>query len=499
MIQQRNIFIFLMLSFVFAFANAKVVTWSIPPKYNKLDRYYNEIYIYEQDGKLGLVVPGGAELLSAEYDEITHFINGYALACKKVGDRRLLKKIVGEDGSVTNISRAYYLPKGHYVSEGVLVVIDGSTGMYGYISTNGQIVVNCQFDNALPFKEKRAPVKIGNYYRFITKNYDSNQAGSMLRVDFHNGEMTRATCFLNGQAAVAYNNDFALINASGKKIKNISKTEYRQIQKKNNASNAPSDKGFEEDCKVARYLEGDRYGLIEGEEVILLPQIEEFKNLYSDNMLITKHNGLYGLLKLAFGSVEVEARSVGEDANLIEVDRDGKASEILLNLNISSNISNTKLYLDFGDGRFEDVFIDTNGGMQSHNFTPKFPDDAESCTIRAKLYGNDLLLKEFEQSFAIEYPIILRISDLGPEEDIRADETDSATIYSTIYNDSKKHITVDVTWSTDNVTRSVTIPAHGSKTVSTTLTVTTDFTKEITVSLSTGESISKTFYFEKYF
>lgn len=77
---RRNITLTLMTVLAFATANAKTASWDILPKYEKLNRYYNDIYAFQKNGKWGLVKSGNKEILPASCDFITPFTNGYALA-----------------------------------------------------------------------------------------------------------------------------------------------------------------------------------------------------------------------------------------------------------------------------------------------------------------------------------------------------------------------------------------------------------------------------------
>ena len=110
-----------------------------------------------------------------------------------------------------------------------------------------------------------------------------------------------------------------------------------------------------------------------------------------------------------------------------------------------------------------------------------------------------MVLTDNTQHFSISYPIKLRVSVPGPKE-ARANENDDATVYSTIYNDSNKSVTVTATWSNGS-SSSVSIPAHGSKTIRTIFKVHDDFSKNVSISLSTGEraSTSTPINFKKFF
>lgn len=498
MILRRNILIIIMIILAFAFANAKIATWSIHPKYEKLQRYSEDIYAFQQNGKWGLVRCGDKEILPANFDYITPFINGFALAGVKEGNRYLLGKIIDESGTTYSPSNKFYLPSNYqYASDGKLVVVN-SNGKYGYINTDGSIAIKCQFNNAFPFKEGWAPVKQGNYTKYISERYDTNPSNSVLSVDFHYGEMTMSSCFSNGKAVVAYNRDFALIGINGQKIKKLNEANFKQLYKKNNDSGSSSN-DFNEILKYNVFTENGKYGLKENETVVIKPQFDSFASQYNDGTLLAIHNGKYGLIKISDEEIEITAYAQGKNPNEIEVDRKGHLKPITVDYNIPSNISTPKVLVDLGNGIYRNLteLGFGNGKDKPFSIIPVIEKNAESCIIKVAIENDGIVLADFVKTYAVDYPIILRVSSPGPST-IRANENDYATISSIIFNDSRKQVTVNATWSTGkHVT--ITIPAQSSKTISETVHVTTNFTKDISLSLSTGEKAHSTINFQTFF
>lgn len=495
----RNILIAIMTVLAFVTTNAKIVTWSIHPKYEKLHRYYGDIYAFQQNGKWGLVQSGDRELLPANCDFITPFVNGYALAGVKDGNRYLLENIIDESGTVFVPSDKFYLPSNNqYVSDGKLVVINNS-GKYGYITTDGRIVIKCQFDNALPFKEGWAPVKQGNYTKYISETYDKTPSHSILTVDFHYGEMTLSSCFSNGKAVVAYNKDFVLIGSNGQKVKKLSETEFKQLYKKNNAPSGSSSNGFSETSKYSVAVENGKSGLKEGETIIVKPQFDSFVSQYNDGTILTRLNGKYGLLKITDGEIDIATSIQGQNLDELKIDRKGHLPSITVKYTMPSAIQNPKVLVDYGDGVYHDLTssVTGNGFGKSLSMTPIVEKNAESCRIKVAIEHDGILLADIEKTFSVCYPIRLRVSSPGPST-IRANENDHATFSSTIFNDSNKQVTVTATWSTGKSV-TVTIPAQGSRTISDTVSVTKNYTKDVGVTLSTGERAHSTIEFQTFF
>lgn len=428
---RRIILLSIMSVLAFATANAKIASWDITPKYEKLNRYYNDIYAFQQNGKWGLVQSGNKEIIPASCDFITQFTNGYALAGTKDGNSYLLEYVIDEDGSVFNMTDKYYLPSSNqYVSDGKLVVVN-KNGKYGYITPDGRPIIKCQFDYALPFKEGWAPVKQGNYTKYISENYDRNPSKSILTVDFHYGEMTLASSFSNGKAVIAYNTDFALIGKNGQKIRKLKEAEFKQLYKKNNASSGSESTGFQEISGFNTITQNGRGGLKDGEKIVLIPQFDSFPAQYSDGAIMTVANGKYGILKISEGDV-----SISSTVNQVDIDRKGNALPVQINCNIPISSSATKLSLDLGDGIFVDLSdkLSNNGGTEAIMVTPIIANNAESCVIKGFVESNGIKLTEFEKSFQLiilsdcefQLPALLQL------EPMKAIWQHSALLFSTI-------------------------------------------------------------------
>ena len=502
---RRNILIIIMTIFAFVTTNAKIAIWSIHPKYEMLQRFYVDIYAFQQNGKYGLVRSGDQELLPAKYDFITPYINGYALAGRKVENRYLLECIINVSGRVSVPSDRFYLHlsaknHSHYVSEGKIVVIN-SRGKYGYITADGRQIIKCQFNKALPFKEGWASVQKGNgYTQYINEKYDKNPSHSILPVDFHYGEMTMSSCFSNGMAVVAYNQDFALINDKGQKVKNLNKADFLQLYKKYNAPLAALANDFRESSKYSVFIENGKSGLKEGGAIIVKPQFDSFSTQYSDETLLTMKNGKYGLLKIVEGDIDIRASVKGGNSNELVVDRRGNLPSITIDYNIPSNLSAPKCLVDLGNGIYQDAasMVSNSSVGKSLTITPIIAKNAEACIIKALVENDGIVLADFERSFTVSYPIVLRVSSPGPSYIRAADERNVGTVNSTIFNDSGKEVTVTATWSTGK-TETITIPAHSRRTIYATVQINANGTRNISISLNTGESAHARITLERFF
>lgn len=494
------IILYIITILAFADASAKTVSWAIYPKYDKLSRYNSDIFVFQQNGKWGMVKPGNVEILPASYEYITPFVNGYALVGTKEGSQYLLQAIVSENGEVSTPDEKLYLSSSNqYISDGKLVV-SNHNGKFGYINPSCQIVIKCQFDKALPFKEGWAPVKQGNYFKYINETYDRNPSRSILVVDFHYGEMTLASCFANGRAVIAYNKDFALISTNGQKIKKLNETEFKQTYKNNNSAPKESD-SFNYSKDYIEYLENGLYGLKHGDELIVRAQFNSFPAQYSDGYVIANKNNRQGLLLVSDDNYILDIESVSGSKSELRVDRKGNVEGINLNISIPQLRNNLKLMVDCGKGTMQDFTsqLAVEGTVAKVAIAPSPIANAEKCKINARLENDGIIVTEVNNDFTLSYPIKLRVSQPKAISS-KANENDNVIIYSNIYNDSNKEVSVKATLSAkQTISQFYTIPPHGNVRISLTEHITTAQNLTTTISLSTGEKASSTIHFDTYF
>lgn len=476
-----------------ATADAKVASWAVAPQYSDLARFHDNLFTFSSNGKYGILRSDGTILLQAENDAIWPFVNGYSIVGKKEGGRYMLAAVVTENGEVLPIRPGFYLPpKCKYFSEELLAVSDRS-GKFGYIDPVGELTVKCQFDDALPFKEGLAPVQLQNgLWRYIDKR------GRHLIVDFKNGDLTDASCFSGGNAAVGYNDAYALINSYGEQVRKLKAPEFETLYKEFNASPAAAPAGFSVITRYTPYSENGVSGLKEGARVALLPQFESFGEQYSDGLVIASKNGRQGLLSLSDSEVTFKPMVGGKATTLIEVDRKGVIPQMTVEIPVPSEAADFRVMLDDGSGSYSDVTSSASraGQTMSVAFTPAIADGAETGAIRLTASNGDILLAQESFGLTVEYPVILRVSKPGPAS-VRANSDDMASVSATVHNDSRKSVTVTATWSTG---KSVTLnlAPNSSKTLGLSLSVTQPFTRDIRLSLDTGESASSTIHFEPF-
>lgn len=516
MISKSNILTALLAVFAFACADAKVAIWSVPPQYQKLQRYSGDLYLFENNGKWGVVKEGGSVILSAKYDFITPIVNGYAVAGSKEGKRFRLESIFSTAGETCRVPDPYYLAVGRgadysYFSEDKLVVIN-ENDKYGYLDTYGNMAVDCQFDDALPFKEGFAPVKVGNYYRYITEDYDKSHNRNTLNVDFAYGELTDAGCFSDGVAPVAHNKKCALINKRGKRVKKIKEAEFLKACEAHNAAPESGELAPQTTARYTVYEENGKSGLKKGAEIILYPQFDRFSEIYSDGSALAYVNGRQGLLRIFDADIRVEVKGSGPQGETIEKDRKGNVQPVTVLCEIPGILENPKIMVDAGNGQLTDrtsAFAHSDN-VWSLSLKPLLKGNSGSVNIRVVVDNAGVTVADKTQTLSATTVNAvsstktssrsssgLRVSKPGPEKS-RANADGNAVVSSTIHNDSDSTVTVSGKWS-NGAKFSVTVPAHGSKTVSTAFPVQKKFIKNVSISLNTGKQAQATITFIPYF
>lgn len=483
----------------FAGAEAKTVRWSIPPAYEKLSRHHSDLFLHERNGKWGMIRVDGKEVLPAQYDFITDFVNGYALAGVKDGASYQLQHIISPSGEVVDLKERYYVAlSAPNFSEGKLAVVNRE-GKYGYIGPMGQVIVRCQFDGALAFNQGWAPVKQGSYFKYISEDFDRNPSKNVMAVDFHYGDMTFAGCFCNGKAPVAYNKDYALIDLSGRKVKSISKDEFNNTCVNN--SNAPKDAdGFTLSNNYKEFSQGSLCGLKQGDQVVAIPQFGAIGTQYADDYIIASQKGKQGLLRVENGNYAIDLMPSSGPGSELEVDRKDNIEKVELRLSMPSQARDLKLMVDAGDGNIVDAasLLQLSGNAGALLIAPVVAENAETCNISVSLESDGIIVAQGDKKFDIIYPIKLTVAKPAAVS-AKADENDNVTIYSNVYNGSNKPVTVTVTLTAkQSVSNTYTIQPHSSVRISLTEKITSAQTVNTSVSLSTGERAADSLYLEPF-
>lgn len=484
-------------------ALAGTILWAAQPEYQDIQRYYGDIFLFKKDGKFGMINADGKIQIPVQYDFITPFYNGYALVGKNSGGVLRLDKIISEkDFSVTSLSIPYYLHKDYPVfSNGLLIVIN-SKGKYGFITPAGKEIIKCEYNDALPYKEGWAPVKKGKLWKFVHPT-DNPAKPRKLLVNFNNNDITMTSPFERGRAVVAYNTDCAVINPQGEKVQKITADDFKKYRADFTALNPT--KSFAQDFSsrqsktYSAYRDGSGlYGISDGKSTVASPQFTGVNQIFDDDLAIVSTSTGLGLVKIIDGQITSSFRNASSaSSDRIKADKNGNPEEITFTFSIPAAIgfSNGSVMIDPGNGNFVNMTgkVSANGTKRSVTFRPVLADGAKEVTVKARVTANGVNIPA-EQRFSVSRKAPIRIAGPSPAR-VRANENKAASVHATIYNDSDYEVSVSCSWTKGNIT----IPAHGSKTVSRAYSnITTSHVKTVSITVD-GVTKSASIQFDPYF
>lgn len=238
---------------------AQTVSWLSRPEYLSVMPFSNKLYKVSTYNYQAIVNGRGRTITTA--DSITFLTNGYALALAQFGDRYLLKGIINREGGFTQFRGEYYATDMSFFSEDKCLVVN-KKGKFGYIDPAGNIIINCNYQSAEPFRGGAA---------FVMKP----KKGGFIKVNYEEGYINA-----RGEDSEAPSPDAPdPILTANKPFKPTYNTTYAV---------------YEENGKKGYMVNGD----------ILLPAQLEEAGLFADGQAIVKMGGKYGILQYLSGSID---------------------------------------------------------------------------------------------------------------------------------------------------------------------------------------------------
>lgn len=362
----------------------QTVQWSVTP--DGIENASKPV-CFRSAGKVGMRGPSGAEILPAVYDSITPFQGGYALAIQNVGKRGLIKALVREgDGDVTELAEELYATRYSFFSEGKMCVSDASR-QQGFLSTDGNLIIPCQYKTVHPFSEGLASV---TYQTGKDKEnvYYINETMNEISVEPGYGEVIFGSSFVNDRAVVyTINRKGYTINRRGRDLgryKASVEEAYKQARKssfyamtertqsqQNTEEVLPPDPGY------IVYEEGGNYGYKTSDGRVVVPaqfnQAEPFRGGIANVWLGDKNGKLRLIPEGSFsGKMEKTQLAVGKD---------GKAEEARFKLTIPEGLKDANLVLRVFDEQGTELDVKSQVASGEHRvftFQPKIAKGVKS-------------------------------------------------------------------------------------------------------------------------
>lgn len=176
-------------------AQKQSVDWLVKPEYSNMKYFGPDMYKITKDGKVGIMSTRGDIILRPEYDAINLFYEGRAVFVNKTQKGWKVEGVLTEEDSVYYTRGDYYLLNSYmFYSEGFLPVSDGN-GRYGYLDEECRQAFPFTTDQVRPFSEGFAAVGSKETFHWI--NTDGEQILPRLR---NGGTPYGGTNFYNGKA-----------------------------------------------------------------------------------------------------------------------------------------------------------------------------------------------------------------------------------------------------------------------------------------------------------
>lgn len=215
-------------------AQGQSARWAIEPKYESIMPFAEGLYKANTYNSQSIFRSNGKEIIEA--DSITFLTNGYALALVQDGGKYLVASIIDKKGNIVDVRVQVYAGDYTFFSEDKCAVCT-KKGRYGYINPSGNLVIDCIYSSARPFREGVASVGkpkkgfkgfVDNLNKAMNKNttvvagpsayIDAN--GVELPLSAEVGTPVIASSFYGGQAYVQSDNGREFfINKSGQVTK----------------------------------------------------------------------------------------------------------------------------------------------------------------------------------------------------------------------------------------------------------------------------------------
>mgnify|MGYP000224625550 CR=1 FL=1 len=318
MMHKLNVWMWLICGLCFVLqAKAQSAKWIIKPYYDSVVRYADGIYKVSSGNKVGVINSDGEVVVSVSADSITAMSEDCALVLNRTEDGDYqLTNILHRDGKATPITEEYYVKAYPFFSEGRLPVYN-KRKKYGYMDSNGKLVISCAYSSAYPFSEGWAAVGKGKgllgigvdliktgkeKFSYIDKD------GKALSLQADLKDITMGTSFKNGEALVVTKDGrYCFIDTSGRVIRTDNNVTL-SFDKKHALGSEDDFEVFDAIADVvydgpSTFVQDGLYGYKSGARVILPCQFNEAMP-FSKGYAIAAKGQKFGVLKLtrsAFG------------------------------------------------------------------------------------------------------------------------------------------------------------------------------------------------------
>lgn len=383
--------------------NSQTAQWAVRPSSAQIENYGNLLKI-RKGGKCGLSDMNGNEIVSASYDSISPFRNGYALAMSFSGKRMKIDAVISDgDYEVQPVTEDVYATRYMWFSEGKMPV--RSNDGWGYLGTDGNMVIPCQFQVAYPFSEGLASVLLDDQAYYIDRHMD------YLPVEVGYGNIVYGSTFSGGQAIVysgeSYTPKGYIINKRGRIVSNY-KVKIESTERNENSDHSVGERSTSFDSNMQEmsinsiysvYQDGGLYGYKRNGRVIVPAQFESAEPFHGDYAKV-RYLGQNGIIQIVDGDVTADI----ETPNIEITNKKGRG---YLRLNLPSSLEDAAVRVRISDEQGKEMTVFANnsqGTSRTYTFFPTvIPQNSVTRRHKIEVLSDNLLLlkKSCDLAFTI--------------------------------------------------------------------------------------------------
>lgn len=373
---------------------SQTVQWAVRPTSAQLEGYGNFLKV-RKNGKCGLINHNNQEIVPARYDSITAFRDGYALVLNRNGKQFKIEGIVSEnDNDMLPLSESVYATQFMWFSDGKMPVrgLDG----WGYLGTDGNMAIPCQFQVAYPFSSGFASVMLDDKAYYIDRNMD------YLSVEAGYGNLLFASTFSGEEAVVysanGYNPKGYVINRRGRIVRNY-KVKAAEL-KVNKYDHSVGDRTkqlneqvqqLQQDTRYTVFQSNRLYGYKKNGKIVLPAQLEKAEPVRGSYANV-RFKGQNGVLKMIDGSFSVQMENSQINVYGSESDKG------ILNLSVPKALEDASVQLRMLDESGNEMSIQANtfqGLTRTYSFSPiEIPKKSGIIPYKLELWSDNLKLLE---------------------------------------------------------------------------------------------------------
>lgn len=387
---------------------SQTVQWAVRPTSAQIENYGNLLKV-KKAGKCGLFDLNNNEIVPVAYDSISPFRDGMALVMNKVGDQLRIEGVMSDgDYELMPVSEQVYATRYMFFSEGKMPV--KGAGGWGYLDTDGNMVIPCQFQMAYPFSDGFASVKIDNKTYYVNRNLE------YMPIEVGWGNLVFGSTF-SGQEAVVYSG-YSLtpkgyvINRRGRVVRKF-KTDIKDLMVNSyDHSVGNKEQQYHEqvqqatvDSRYTVYQENGKYGYKRDGVIVLPAQMDKAEPVRGEFASV-QYKGQNGILRMIDGSFSVQSENRKLEVVGQQVDKG------YLTLAIPEALIDAPVRMRMIDSEGNEMTVQalsTQGENRTFAFLPgSVPTKSGKMDYQLEVWNENLIL--WKNQGSVDYAVVKSVS-----------------------------------------------------------------------------------------